>query len=39
MKIVHLTKEEQERLLWWLHKPVPPGPAKELDERLIRKLS
>jgi hypothetical protein len=39
MKIVALTKEEQDRLLFWLHKPVPPGPEKELDERLIRKLS
>jgi hypothetical protein len=38
-RAVHLTDEERERVLWWLHKPVPPGPAKELDERIIRKLN
>lgn len=36
---VWLTKEERDRLLFWLHRPVPPGPAKVLDEQLIRKLS
>lgn len=38
-RCVLLTHEERERLLFWLHKPVPPGPAKDLDVRLIRKLS
>jgi hypothetical protein len=26
-------------MLWWLHRPVPPGPMKELDEAIIRKLT
>lgn len=36
---VRLTDAERERMLWWLHKPVPPGPMKELDEAIIRKLN
>jgi hypothetical protein len=36
---VSLTDEEWERVLWWLHKPVPPGPAKALDETIIRKIA
>jgi hypothetical protein len=36
---VCLTDAERERMLWWLHKPVPPGPMKALDEAIIRKLS
>jgi len=39
VKTVDLTHEERKRLLFWLHWPVPPGPEKELDERLIRKLA
>lgn len=35
---VILTKEERERVLWWLHHPVPPGPMKDLDEKIIRRL-
>ena len=34
-----LTHAERERVLWWLHRPVPPGPMKDLDEAIIRKLS
>jgi uncharacterized protein (DUF1778 family) len=30
-----LTDEQWERVLWWLHKPVLPGPAKALDETII----
>jgi hypothetical protein len=36
---VTFTPEERERLLWWLRRPVHPGPAKELDERILRKLN
>lgn len=36
---VRLTDAEWERVLWWLHSPVPPGPAKELDEAIIRKIA
>jgi hypothetical protein len=32
---VSLTDEQWERVLWWLHKPVLPGPAKALDETII----
>jgi hypothetical protein len=35
----HLSDTERERVLWWLHKPVPPGPMKELDEQIIRKFN
>jgi len=35
----HLTEAEIQRILWWLHRPVPPGPEKDLDYELIRKLS
>jgi hypothetical protein len=38
MKTIRLTDIERERLLWWLYQPVPPGPAKELDVQIIRKL-
>lgn len=38
MPTVTLTNAEWERVLWWLHKPVPPGPAKTLDETIIRKI-
>lgn len=33
-----LTDDELERVLWWLHHPVPPGPEKDLDVRIIFKL-
>lgn len=36
---VSLTREQWERVLWWLHQPVPPGPAKALDEAIIREIS
>jgi hypothetical protein len=36
---VHFTNEERERVLWWLRKPVPPGPMKVLDEAIIRKIN
>jgi hypothetical protein len=36
---VCLTDAEWERVLCWLHKPVPPGPAKALDESIIRKIA
>lgn len=36
---VHLTDAERERMLWWLHQPVPPGPMKDLDVAIIRKLT
>lgn len=36
---VCLTDAERERLLWWLHRPVPPGPMKDLDVALIAKLT
>lgn len=36
---VCLTDAERERVLWWLHQPVPPGPMKELDEAIIRKIT
>lgn len=39
MITVTLTESEKNRILWWLHKPVPPGPGKEMDQRLIQKLS
>jgi len=39
VKLVFLTKQEQQRLLQLLHIPVPPGPLRDLDNRLIRKLS
>lgn len=35
---VKLTEAERERMLWWLHQPVVPGPMKVLDETIIRKL-
>lgn len=38
-KVVFLSERERARLLYWLHKPVPPSREKELDEQLIRKLS
>jgi hypothetical protein len=36
---VYLTDAERDRVLWWLRRPVPPGPLKDLDERIIRKLA
>jgi hypothetical protein len=36
---VDLTDAERERVLWWLYRPVPPGPMKELDEAIIRKFT
>jgi hypothetical protein len=36
---VHFTDEERERVLWWLRRPVHPGPMKDLDERILRKLN
>jgi hypothetical protein len=36
---VSLTDEERERVLWWLRQPVPPGPMKELDERILQKFA
>src|SRR3954470_12199613 len=36
---VHLTPEQWERVLWWLHKPVPPGPGKAMDEKIIRAIN
>jgi hypothetical protein len=33
-----LTDEERERVLWWLRRPVHPGPLKALDEQIIRKI-
>lgn len=39
LRIVVLTPVECERLLYWLHRPVPPGPDRDLDVRLIKKLS
>jgi hypothetical protein len=38
VRVKGLTDRERERVLWWLHRPVPPGPMKELDEAIIRKL-
>jgi hypothetical protein len=38
-KTVVLADEEVARLLFWLHTPVPPGPMRDLDIRLIWKLS
>lgn len=38
-KGARLTDAERERVLWWLHRPVAPGPAKVLDETIIRKLT
>jgi hypothetical protein len=35
---MHLTDAEWDRVLWWLLHPVPPGPMKELDERIISKI-
>ena len=35
---VRLTPAERDRILWWLHKPVPPGRAKDLDVTIIRKI-
>jgi hypothetical protein len=35
---VHFTDAERERLLWWLRRPVHPGPMKELDVQIMRKL-
>lgn len=35
---VHLTDAERARLLFWLYKPVPPSPEKDLDVQIIRKL-
>lgn len=39
LKGVRLTDAERERVLWWLHRPVPPGPMKALDEAIIHKLN
>jgi hypothetical protein len=36
---VRFTDAERERVLWWLRRPVHPGPMKDLDERIIRKLN
>jgi uncharacterized protein (DUF1778 family) len=36
---VFLTDEQWERVLSWLHVPVPPGPAKVLDESIIRAIN
>lgn len=36
---VCLTDSEWERVLYWLHKPVPPGPMKMMDEAIIRKIT
>jgi hypothetical protein len=36
---VFLSDAEWKRVLWWLHKPLPPGPAKSLDEAIIRKIT
>jgi hypothetical protein len=38
VKVVILSEAERERLLWWLYRPVPPSPEKDMDVRLIRKL-
>jgi hypothetical protein len=35
---VHFTDAERERVLWWLRRPVHPGPMKALDEQILRKL-
>ena len=35
---LRLTAAERDRVLWWLHQPVPPGPMKELDVAIIRKI-
>jgi hypothetical protein len=35
---VRFTEEERERVLWWLRRPVHPGPMKVLDEAILRKL-
>jgi hypothetical protein len=37
--VVDLTDAERKRVLWWLHRPVPPGPMKELDVAIIRKFT
>lgn len=36
---VSLTDEQWNRVLGWLHMPVPPGPAKALDESIIRAIN
>lgn len=36
---VSLSDAEWERVLWWLHRPVPPGPMKALDEAIIRAIT
>jgi len=36
---VSLSDEQWERVLWWLHKPVPPGPAKDMDAAIIRAIT
>jgi hypothetical protein len=36
---VSLSDEQWERVLGWLHMPVPPGPAKALDESIIRAIN
>jgi hypothetical protein len=36
---VSLTDDQWDRVLWWLRKPVPPGPAKALDESIIRAIN
>lgn len=36
---VSLTDAEWERVLWWLHRPVPPGPEHALDGQIIRKIT
>jgi hypothetical protein len=36
---VRLTDEQWARVLGWLHMPVPPGPAKALDESIIRAIN
>jgi hypothetical protein len=36
---VALMDDQWDRVLWWLRKPVPPGPAKALDESIIRAIN
>jgi hypothetical protein len=36
---VRFTDAERDRVLWWLRRPVHPGPMKDLDEAILRKLT
>jgi hypothetical protein len=38
MKIIMLTEDERKRMLELVSRPCPPGPAKELDVKLMRRL-